>query len=271
MQNWDDFRFILALSNAGSMTLAAKYLNTDATTVSRRVTRLSSEYGLNLFRKTKGSWVLTNAGQEFVNAASTFNAQLDRLQKFQDNPLSGLSVTLNTIEYIISEFLAPNIGNLDAIGHGLNLSLSSSDRRISLAYGEADMALRLSRPNEGRLIGSRVGTIGLGVYSPNGAMTQKWVGLTPDLDWTPEMCLGFELFKRPPDLRVASFDSIRIASERLGWAGIGPHSIMSNAPNMYLIAQAGTVERDVWSVIHETRRDDQSLKIVRDWVRDCLK
>lgn len=270
MQNWDDFRFILALSKAGSMSLAAKYLKTDATTVSRRVARLSSEYGLNLFRKTKGSWVLTNAGEEFVQAARSFNGALENLRRVKENQLSGQSVILNTNHYIVTEFLAPKLKSFDAVKYGLRLAITSSDKRISLAYGEADIALRLSRPNEGRLIGSRIGKIGLGIYALEGADLSHWIGLTNDLDWTPEMQMGLEFFQKPPDLRLPGFDAIRTAAKELAWPAIIPHDMVKNSPEMKRIDPNIEILRDVWAVIHETRRDDHALRVVRNWAIECL-
>lgn len=271
VQNWDDFRFVLALSNAGSMSLAAKYLNTDATTVSRRVNRLSSEYGLNLFRKTKGSWLLTNAGEEFVRAASEFNHEISRLRRVKEEALSGIHVTLNSSEFIVTEFLAPNIAALDALKSGFSLSLEASDRRISLAYGEADMALRLIRPRSGRLIGSKVGSIPMRCYTHSNAEEEKWVGLPQELDWTPEMQLGAEIFGRPPDIRVPNFDAMRKVAESLKWGAVGPNSIFDESGSLSAKDEKRSVTREIWAVIHESRRDDQSLKIVREWVRTCLR
>lgn len=271
MQNWDDFRFILALSNAGSMSLAAKYLNTDATTVSRRVNRLSSEYGLNLFRKTKGSWLLTNAGEEFVRAASDFNHEISRLRRVKEEALSGIHVTVNSSEFVIAEFLAPNIKQLDALKSGFSLSLEASDRRISLAYGEADIALRLIRPRSGRLIGSKVGAIPMRCYQHKDSTTDKWVGLPQELDWTPEMRLAFEVFGHPPDLRVPNFDSMLQVAESMEWGAVGPKSIFDRSDLLTPKEEKRNITREVWAVIHESRRDDQSLKIVRDWVRNCMR
>lgn len=270
MQNWDDFRFVLALANAGSMALAAKYLNTDATTVSRRVTRLSAEYGLSLFRKTKGSWVLTNAGERFVAAASQFDAEVEKLKRKKDGKLSGHSVTLNTTEFIITDFLSPNIDKLAPVTEGFHLTMTCSDKRISLAYGEADIALRLSRPIEGRLIGSRVGRIGIGLYAPPDSAPKNWVGLTQDLDWTPEMQMALQFFGKPPDLRLPSFVGIRTSAAVLGWAGVGPHSVMLKNQGLVRYQPKLETKRDVWTVIHETRRDDISIKVVKAWVKECF-
>ena len=52
MNNWDDLRFLVALSKTGTMTAAAKSLGTNTATVSRRIERLSETLGMPAFIKT---------------------------------------------------------------------------------------------------------------------------------------------------------------------------------------------------------------------------
>ncbi len=41
MQNWDDLKFCLALHRSGTMTDAARILDTNVATVSRRIARMT--------------------------------------------------------------------------------------------------------------------------------------------------------------------------------------------------------------------------------------
>ena len=57
--NWDDLRFVLALSRAGSLARAAKLLKVDHTTVGRRIEAAEEALGVSLFTRTSTGYVPT--------------------------------------------------------------------------------------------------------------------------------------------------------------------------------------------------------------------
>ena len=61
---WDDLKIVLAVSRSGTMSGAAKLLNVQHSTVSRRIKALEKKLGTNLVRRNKGSYELTRAGTE---------------------------------------------------------------------------------------------------------------------------------------------------------------------------------------------------------------
>ena len=57
---WDDVRLLLAISESGSLSGAARRLAIGQPTVSRRLAELESALGYGLFRRTAGGAALTN-------------------------------------------------------------------------------------------------------------------------------------------------------------------------------------------------------------------
>lgn len=102
-------------------------------------------------------------------------------------------------------------------------------------------------------------------YTPD-----NWIGMAESLDWTPEMRLGFQHFGAPPRLRVSSFAAAREAAIATGFAAVGPRVMMRQGQRLAPLADAETVKRGVWSVIHETRRYSPRLLAVRDWIRTAV-
>ena len=49
MKNWDDLRYLIAVHKTGSMSAAARLLDTNPATVSRRLARLGETLGCDLF------------------------------------------------------------------------------------------------------------------------------------------------------------------------------------------------------------------------------
>ena len=62
LSRWDDVRVFLAVVRQGSFTLAAQTLETDQSTVSRRIAALESELGGPLFERTPRGPVTTELG-----------------------------------------------------------------------------------------------------------------------------------------------------------------------------------------------------------------
>ena len=52
--NWDDLRIVSTVSKTNSYSQAARLLHMDETTVSRRIARLESSFGVTLFEAVDG-------------------------------------------------------------------------------------------------------------------------------------------------------------------------------------------------------------------------
>ena len=68
MENWDNLRFILALSRHRTMSAAAQALHTNVATVSRRIERANQDFGTPLFVKDQNGWLPTQAALPLLRA-----------------------------------------------------------------------------------------------------------------------------------------------------------------------------------------------------------
>ena len=60
--DWDNLRFFLELSRAGKLTVAARRLGVDHTTVARRLQALEKSIGAQLLVREPSGYRLTEAG-----------------------------------------------------------------------------------------------------------------------------------------------------------------------------------------------------------------
>ena len=67
--HWDDLRIFLAVARDGSISGAAKRLNIQHSTVSRRIRLLETQLGTRLIERKKSGYELTPAGDELRMAA----------------------------------------------------------------------------------------------------------------------------------------------------------------------------------------------------------
>lgn len=271
MLNWDDLKYVLAMEQFGNLTKAAKLLKTNPTTVSRKLKRLSESYGQTLFTRSRtGDWSLTDQGRVFAKAARRCQAEIDSLC---DDPVDEgpTEIKISTVDFIAEKIFAPNICELMTLDSQVSLTLDTQDKNVSLAFGEADLAIRLGRPKAGRLVVSKLTDIDMSVFSSGGVKTKDWVGLPIELDWVPEMKLGYAFFGRPPVMRMSTFASIRRAAYERGLSGIGPDVVFDGCCDMLKVrGQPMGTHREVWSVFHEERRQDKVLGQVRDWAKRCF-
>ena len=65
--NWDDLRLFLGLARNGKISIAARNLHLDATTLIRRVKRLETALNCNLFELSNKGYLLTDHGKRLVH------------------------------------------------------------------------------------------------------------------------------------------------------------------------------------------------------------
>src|SRR5918996_1671500 len=73
--DWDDLRFFLAVARAGRLTVAARRLEADHTTVSRRISALEGALKAKLFERRPQGYALTEHGERLFAKAETMETQ----------------------------------------------------------------------------------------------------------------------------------------------------------------------------------------------------
>ena len=270
MQYWDDLRYLLALDENGSLIKAAKQLRTNPTTVSRHIKRLSETYKKTLVtRQPNGEWQLTKEGGVFAETAKRCFLEINALNG--ESAKASPEITITTIDFVGDYILTPRISDMLSRPNGIDLTIDMRDRNMSLAFGEADLAVRLGRPTSGKLVASKLTDLDMNVFSFDGTGRKHWVGLPSQFDWVPEMQLGLEVFGCKPILRVGSFASMRGIALRHNLACIGPSLMMHGWNGLEPMSNShAPAVREVWSVFHESRRHDEALMQARDWVKQCF-
>lgn len=270
MRDWNDYQYLLALEEGGTMKHAAELLGTDPTTVSRHIKRISHEMGVMLFKMNKGgAWTITNEGSKLTARAKVFKQEIDGLNAGESSQTETVKIT--SIEFLLTHYLAPHAKEGLGCFPDTKLALLGSDKRLSLAYGEADLALRFGRPTEGQLIASRLGDIEFTIWNPIGKPHSDWIGLQEELDWTPEMDYALRYFKKPPLIRVTSYAAAKLAGESVGLPFIAPCAVMARNNRFEPMHDIDPIKRPLWSVIHETKRFDQRLAAVKNWAKMAVE
>lgn len=276
MRNWDDLQTILALGRAGTMKGAAAALSVSETTISRRIQKITEGDGAALFDRNGHRWTPTRLGSELIEVAERVEAEIleaETQMEAQANSLSGV-LKISSLSFLNTHFITPHLARFQLNHPGVSIMLDASDEIVSLAYRQADIALRLARPSEGRLVARRLCKIPMTVVTRRGESPRDWVGLGENLDWTPEMKLGFEHFGRPPAIRLDSFDGVLNAVEASGLGGVAPKCLLSQRRRLQ--GHGTSAYREIWLTYHEDLRGSLRARAGVDWLaeifgdRDCL-
>jgi DNA-binding transcriptional LysR family regulator len=165
--DWDDLRFFLAVARAGRLTAAARQLEADHTTVSRRISALEHALKAQLFERKPQGYSLTEQGERLLGLAEGMETQALAVASEvggADLALSG-TVRIGAPDGIGTYFLAPELGALAERHPGLTLQLVALPRTFSLSKREADIAVTLQQPTEGRLVSRKLTDYRLRLYA----------------------------------------------------------------------------------------------------------
>ena len=165
--DWDDLRFFLAVARAGRLTAAARQLEADHTTVSRRISALEGALRAKLFERRPQGYSLTEQGERLLGRAEGMETQALAVASQvggADLALSG-TVRIGAPDGIGTYFLAPELGALAERHPDLTLQLVALPRTFSLSRREADIAITLEQPTEGRLVSRKLTDYRLRLYA----------------------------------------------------------------------------------------------------------
>jgi len=170
MLDWDDLRFFLALARHGSLSAAARELHVAQSTMGRRLASLEASLGVRLVNRTPDGYILTEAGTGVRTRAERLEEEAAALELAvggRDTRMAG-SVRITCAETVATHILAPCFAPLHALQPDIMIELIPSPRELSLSMREADISLRLKRPDQHDLVVRSVGGLGFGLFASPG-------------------------------------------------------------------------------------------------------
>lgn len=164
--NWDDLRYFLAVARHGGLTGAGKELKASASTVARRIEALEASLRTRLFERRPDGYGLTEHGRGVLDKAVAIEARMSELEDGfgdQDGRVAGI-VRIVTVETLAHHLIIPQLSRLQQAQPALSLSVAINASFARLAQREADIGLRLCRPEHGSFTVRRIGTLAFGLY-----------------------------------------------------------------------------------------------------------
>lgn len=274
--NWDDLRVFLALAREGSLTGASRRLRAGVATVSRRIERFEAALGVPLFLRHQSGYSLTDQGMALMPRAEAAEEALAGLRREagEQDKIRG-HVRIASIESLITPLLVPALAPLMAAHPGLDIEILFSTQAVNLHRRDADLALRMLRPDHGHLRVRQLVVMGFGLYGPPD-------GVRPDrhVSWPEQVGLGTLLAwsrafaaSGAPWFAANTLDS-QIEAVRQG-VGISvlPHFLARRA-NLALITErlpdGAAMERPVFMVTHADLAGSSRVSAVAETIADSI-
>ncbi|WDZ97540.1 LysR family transcriptional regulator [Herbaspirillum sp. WKF16] len=281
--DWDNLQAFLAVVRAGRLTVAARKLGVDHSTLSRRIAALEQAVGASLFDRRAAGYALTAEGERLVPDAEAMENLAIRIRSRQDDAAQGLagSVRIGTPEAWGTYFLARELRHLARRHPELEVELVANPRMFSLSKREADLAVSMTRPEQGRLVARRLNDYELGVYAApsyleeHGAVASRrdlerhrWIGYIDDLMWSSELdYLGEISPSLRPHIRISNVISqVQAVAAGVG-LGVLPCFLARREPGLVrLLPEEIRLSRAYWLLTHADARDLVRVQVVADFI-----
>ncbi|MDJ0657806.1 MAG: LysR family transcriptional regulator [Xanthomonadales bacterium] len=175
--DWNDLRYVLAISRDRTLLSAAAKLGVAHTTVSRRVKALEDQLRVRLFDRTPDGFIPTAAGEDLVAAAERMEDQVLAAEGRvlgRDARLRG-ALRVSTADILFQGF-PDAFASFIARYPSIHLTVATSSEPASLTRREADTVLRLSNAPPEHFVGRRIGHVQFAVYASGELVEQVGEG-----------------------------------------------------------------------------------------------
>ncbi|HGN1705791.1 TPA: LysR family transcriptional regulator [Providencia rettgeri] len=283
--NWDDTRVFLAIAREGTLSAASKVLKLGIATTSRRLERLEEALNVRLFTRDQLGYKLTDEGSALISQAEALEqagyAFGNAARKKSDSAMG--HVCLATAQGLADHLIIPALPSLTNAHPNLTIEIVTSVSTVNLHRRDADIALRMVRPECGNVRIRRLGTLGFGLYASKDYLQRRpnpdrLSSLEQDdfIGWSETQqhlqsaqWLERTLRGRPCRLTTSTMSAQFSAVQ----AGIGmavlPHFI---AQKMGLICLQDDINCDqsIWLVIHSDLAHSRRIRVVADFLTELV-
>jgi DNA-binding transcriptional LysR family regulator len=164
---WDNLRLLLALLRTPTTEQAARQLDVDRSTISRRLLLLEKGLGARLFTRTREGLLPTAAAlrlRPLVESMELTARSLSSAVRDGQDRVGG-NVRVATTEALAALLVSEGLLSVNDQHPELSIELLGGNRPLDVARGEADIALRLSAVREATLRVRCIARIGIALFA----------------------------------------------------------------------------------------------------------
>lgn len=279
--DWNDLRYCLSVVEEGSVTAAARALNVNQTTVSRRISSLESHLGKKLFDRSTSGWILTPVGESILPAARRMQDETDTIKRsvLADSKELRGTLRITAVDVCIQRILLPALQAFSEQYPDIHIEFLASEVTFDIAVHEADMAFRVTDDPPPNVVGTKLAEFAYGVYGhrdlieklhtdPASVAAISWMG---DGESRPPW-----LQKSFPDMKIRyRSNSLNVIYDMIrNGHGIGvlPCGLGDIEPQLQRIECAyDEPAKGFWLLSHIDLRTTARIRIFRDYIVEAIQ
>ena len=281
---WDDARVFLAVARSGTLSSTAVALNLGVATLSRRIERLESALDVPLFVRQQSGYQLTEDGAALIEPAEALEAAAQAFASGaeQHQEVTG-KVRLATAENLATGLILPALPDFYQAYPQLEIEVVTDISTANLHRRDADLAVRMVRPERGNVSLRRLGILGYGLYCsaayagnrnpvPDGASYDQddfitWTDMQshlPAAQWVERILQG-----RTPKLTTTSIATqVTAAQAGLGLAVL-PHFLAMNSGLTCVATDLG-IDQPIYLVIQSDLAQSARVRVLADFLSEIV-
>jgi DNA-binding transcriptional LysR family regulator len=275
MIDWQDLVHFACLARAGSLSAAARQLGVDHATVGRRITSLERALGLHLVDRLPRSSPLTADGRAVAELVSGMEDSVEAIRRYAKSAASAPSATvrISAPPSVAARLIAPNVVAFHKAHPGITMALYGATGNLALDRGEADIAVRMTRPDNADLLVRRIGVMRFGLYATPEVAAEPAAGWsfiaydTAHDHLTQQVWLRSLLAGRPVVFRASDvFGQLEAARAGLGVVAL-PRFLGDKDTSLVRLPTASpSLTRDLWLVTYPDLRRSPAIRSVMDFL-----
>ena len=285
--DWTLMRSFIAVIDEGSLLAAARKLQSSQPTIGRHIATLEQQLGSALFERTGRQLIPTENALSIAEHARLMEESADtigRVLKARDRCTVG-TVRITASQSTACYLLPPILAQFRQQEPGIAIELVASNQINNLLRREADIAVRMVRPEQDSLITRKIGDAVIGAYahlnylqrrgepkSPSELLDHELIGC--DLDET--IIRGFRAVGIAIDKDAFCFrsdDHIALWQAVRAGLGIGFAStyVGSSDPDIKrILPDLPSPPLPVWLTVHREIRSSKKIRLVYDYLAHAI-
>jgi DNA-binding transcriptional LysR family regulator len=272
--NWDDLRIIAAVRDAGTYAGASASLRIDETTVGRRLARIERTLGVRLFEAVDGARRPTAECETVVEHVQAMARHAADIAEVADRK-AGLSgrFRIASTNAVAEEILSPRLEGLLSAHPGLAVQFLTSSENVKFSRWQADLAIRLRKPDKGDFTIAKLGEFRLYLIEPASSDAAPVVCAYPgELGPIPEtQFLEARGLQEQARCVADNLRTIKTMVKAYRATAVLPDYICADLlADRRLRATLLPRRRDVWLLVQNHLKRDAAARVVIDWVRDSF-
>ncbi len=281
--NWALIQSFLAALEHGSLMGAARATGVSQPTLGRHIAELESQLNLLLFERTGRGLQATGHALALAEAARAMHAgaaDFSRLASGAEQSLQG-SVRLSASQPVACHLLPPVLARMRQELPQVTVELVVSNSVSNLLLREADIALRMVRPEQSTLVAKQIGLVMLSACASQTYLQRRGTPQTPEAlvqhdliagDRNQEIQAGFEAMGFPAntlsfglltDDLNAQWAAVRAG---MGIGFMGGHLLRSDPMVTAVLPMVELPVLPVWLTVHRELQTSARIRAVYDYL-----